>query len=90
MVRDVGRHGPDHAQVVRVLADVRLWHAAPDRNFGWIVLGDETAMQTAKSFASREADDPERSPLVLLAGREECAIAAEGEAMVRISSSGVG
>lgn len=34
--------------------DVRLWHANPGHNFGWILMGDETTPQNAKSFASRE------------------------------------
>ena len=35
-------------------ADVRLWAASPARNFGWALLGDETARQSSKNFASRE------------------------------------
>jgi hypothetical protein len=42
--------------------DVRLWNAAPERNFGWMVIGDETTRQTAKSFASREHPDPAVRP----------------------------
>jgi hypothetical protein len=38
----------------KMLADVRLWLAAPHRNFGWILLGDEKTPQNVKSFASRE------------------------------------
>ena len=37
-----------------MIQDVRLWNSAPLRNFGWILIGDETTRQTAKSFASRE------------------------------------
>ena len=37
-----------------MVQDVRLWNAAPLRNFGWILIGDETMMRTVKSFASRE------------------------------------
>ena len=48
----------------RMLADVRLWLAAPHRNFGWILIGDETAPQTVKSFASREEADPSVRPLL--------------------------
>jgi hypothetical protein len=39
---------------VHLLQDVRLWNSAPLRNFGWILLGDETTIRTTKDFASRE------------------------------------
>jgi hypothetical protein len=48
----------------KMIADVRLWLAAPHRNFGWILLSDETTPQTAKSFASREAPDPSLRPVL--------------------------
>lgn len=35
-------------------ADVQGWLSNPGGNFGWIVLGDETVIGTAKRFASRE------------------------------------
>lgn len=44
------------------LQDVRLWSSAPQRNFGWVLIGDETARQTAKSFASREHPDATARP----------------------------
>jgi hypothetical protein len=40
-----------------LVQDVRLWASNPGRNFGWILIGDETTPQTAKSFASRENPD---------------------------------
>ena len=39
----------------QLVADVRLWLRAPARNFGWVIIGDETAPQTAKRFDSRES-----------------------------------
>ena len=48
----------------KMLADVRLWLAAPQRNFGWILIGDETTPQNAKSFASREESDPWLRPVL--------------------------
>ena len=35
-------------------ADVQAWLRAPAANYGWLLLGDETANETAKEFASRE------------------------------------
>lgn len=46
----------------RLKADVLLWAFAPQRNFGWELIGDETAPQTSKSFASREHADPALRP----------------------------
>ncbi len=39
----------------QMLADVQAWIGAPSTNFGWIVLGAETANGTAKRLHSREA-----------------------------------
>ncbi len=50
----------------KMVADVRLWLAAPDRNFGWILLGDETTPQNVKSFASREEPDSALRPTLEL------------------------
>jgi len=42
--------------------DVRLWVAAPHRNFGWILLGEDARRQTSQSFATRENPDPAVRP----------------------------
>ena len=47
-----------------LVQDVQLWISAPRRNFGWILIGDETAPQSAKRFASRESSDPLLRPLL--------------------------
>jgi hypothetical protein len=47
-----------------LVQDVRLWKSAPKRNFGWILIGDETTRQTVKSFASREFSDPAFRPIL--------------------------
>jgi hypothetical protein len=50
----------------RLLADVRAWHKAPQRNFGWILIGDEEAPQSVKRFDSRESLTPEYRPVLSL------------------------
>jgi hypothetical protein len=45
-----------------LVQDVRLWNSAPQRNFGWILIGDETTLQNAKKLASRENPDPSIRP----------------------------
>jgi hypothetical protein len=48
----------------KMVSDVRLWLAAPRRNFGWILLGDESTPQNVKSFASREEPDSSLRPVL--------------------------
>jgi len=47
-----------------LLRDVRLWTLHPERNFGWILIGDETHGQTVRAFASRENPDPGLRPVL--------------------------
>ena len=47
-----------------LVQDVRLWNAAPQRNFGWILIGDEATRQSAKSFVSREHPDLNLRPVL--------------------------
>jgi hypothetical protein len=47
-----------------LVQDVRLWQAAPPRNFGWILTGDEATRQSAKVFASRDDPDPSLRPVL--------------------------
>jgi hypothetical protein len=42
---------------VQLVADVQSWLNAPANNFGWLILGDESA-SGANRFASRENADP--------------------------------
>jgi hypothetical protein len=39
-------------------ADVQSWLDDPASNFGWLVLGDESAISTAKRFDTRESASP--------------------------------
>jgi len=42
--------------------DVALWATNPELNFGWVLIGDETARQTVRAFGSRENPDPAARP----------------------------
>jgi len=37
-----------------MVADVQAWLNTPSQNFGWILIGDESTIQTAKRFGTRE------------------------------------
>src|SRR5262249_23909110 len=43
-------------------ADVQAWLDTRKQNFGWLLLGNETVEGTAKSFASRESEEPAARP----------------------------
>lgn len=45
-----------------LVADVQEWVNNPANNFGWLVRGDETTMQTAKQFGTRENALPANRP----------------------------
>ena len=49
-----------------LLADVRLWQHAPQRNFGWLLVGNEDASQSVKRFASRESPTSEFRPALTI------------------------
>jgi len=55
LVGPVGQYTWSSAQMV---ADVQAWLDNPASNFGWLVLGDETAIATAKRFDTRESASP--------------------------------
>ncbi len=43
-------------------ADVQAWLDDPSINFGWVMIGNESAAPTTKRFDSREHADPARRP----------------------------
>lgn len=43
-------------------ADVQFWLDNPGDNYGWLFLGDEVTVPTAKRFDSREVGDPAITP----------------------------
>jgi hypothetical protein len=64
-VGGVGQYTWSSAQMV---ADVQLWLDSPTSNFGWLVLGDETASATAKRFDTRESASPPVLTVQYIAG----------------------
>lgn len=47
-----------------MVADVQHWVDAPAEQFGWVLVGDESAPTTVKRFASREHEVPSQRPLL--------------------------
>ncbi|MFZ0917652.1 MAG: DNRLRE domain-containing protein [Candidatus Udaeobacter sp.] len=43
---------------VQMVADVQSWVNNPSSNFGWLVLGDESTVGSAKRFDTRESANP--------------------------------
>ena len=54
----------DWPSTLRLVADVQSWLDDPSASFGWVVIGDESAPQTAKRFHSRESDEPGARPVL--------------------------
>ena len=46
----------------KLVADVQSWVNSPSRNFGWILIGDESKAATAKVFHSSEHGDAATRP----------------------------
>jgi hypothetical protein len=47
-------------------ADVRQWQKAPNRNFGWVLVGDEWTSQSSKRIASRENATVDFRPVLIV------------------------
>lgn len=48
----------------RLVDDVRRWLDRPEKNYGWILVGDESVPQTAKQFVSRESVNDAMRPML--------------------------
>jgi hypothetical protein len=56
--QSVGGIGQYTWNSTQMVADVQSWLDNPVSNFGWLVLGDETTIATAKRFDTRESANP--------------------------------
>jgi hypothetical protein len=56
--QSVGPVGPYTWSSAQMVADVQSWLDNPANNFGWLVLGDESDIATAKRFDTRESASP--------------------------------
>ena len=56
--QSVGPVGPYTWSSAQMVADVQSWVNNPAGNFGWLVLGDESAAGTTKRFDTRESASP--------------------------------
>jgi len=52
-----------------LVQDVRHWVKAPEQNFGWISVGDESIVRTARRFDSREHGTPQFRPILSVSYR---------------------
>jgi hypothetical protein len=49
---------------VQMVNNVGLWLHNPERNFGWLLMGDEDTGGSVKRFASREGADSNQHPML--------------------------
>ncbi|MEI6475564.1 MAG: DNRLRE domain-containing protein, partial [Planctomycetota bacterium] len=52
------------ATVPALVSDVQLWLDNPAVNYGWVMVGNEATLETAKRFESRESADATRHPAI--------------------------
>jgi hypothetical protein len=50
----------------RMVVDVNFWLENPTENYGWILKGDESGQATSVKFASKDNNDPELWPKLVL------------------------
>jgi uncharacterized repeat protein (TIGR01451 family) len=50
----------------QMVDDVKAWFDTPTSNFGWIVIGDESTLYTARRFDSRESATASQRPLLTI------------------------
>jgi hypothetical protein len=62
--RPVGAAGAYTWRSAGMKNDVTFWLANPGQNFGWEILGDESAAASAKAFASRQNNTASVRPLL--------------------------
>jgi len=63
VVSGIGRYSWSSAQMA---TDVQNWLDGTAANNGWVLIGNETALQTAKRFQSRENPNPDVRPSLLI------------------------
>jgi hypothetical protein len=49
-----------------MVSDLQSWLDAPVTNYGWLLLGNEASLATAKRFNTRENTSPETRPVLLI------------------------
>lgn len=54
------------ASTPQMVADVQDWLAAPAANFGWIIVGDESEVRTAKRIDGKDHQAPEFRPVLTI------------------------
>jgi len=50
----------------QAVADVQRWVDQPNTNHGWMLIGDDTGLQNAKRFGSRNNATPEARPVLIV------------------------
>jgi hypothetical protein len=63
----------------QMATDVQIWLDRPERNFGWLMLGNEDRTQTSKRFDSREHPTASNRPRLRIEYRPPCPFALAGD-----------
>ena len=62
----VGSVGAYTWSAAGMVSDVQTWLDAPQANYGWLLLGNETTLTTAKRFNTREHSSPTARPVLII------------------------
>jgi hypothetical protein len=49
-----------------MIADAQAWLDSPDDNHGWLLMGNEEGVNTARKFSSREHPEPSQRPVLVI------------------------
>jgi len=63
-VADTGRY--TWGSTSGMISDVQMWQDTPSSNFGWMILGNESALQTAKRFDGKDNLNPAVRPELIV------------------------
>lgn len=77
--QSVGGSGPYHWSGPGLVADIAVWYQHPDSNFGWIVIGREDTITTAKRFVSRTGVPVTERPLLHISWTLPCPVLKTGD-----------
>lgn len=77
--QSVGAVGFYHWSGPGFLADAELWRDFPDSNFGWIMIGREDTVTTAKRFVSRNGIPVTQTPLLHITYTLPCPVLKTGD-----------
>lgn len=73
-----------------LVADVQAWVNAPTENYGWVIVGNEAVLETAKRFDSRESADQTHHPTITITYTPATAVPGDLNGDAKINGADIG